>query len=67
MGLDGTGSVPVDGAWVLQGCVLELLLFILYTSELFHIFENHMVGHADDSTIHAVIPIPLSLCQVMKS
>ena len=39
-----------------QGNVLEPLLFILYTSELFHIVGNHMVGYAGDTTINAIIP-----------
>ena len=30
---------------------LEPLLFIFYTSELFHIVRNHIVGYADDTTI----------------
>ena len=27
-----------------------------YTSELFHILENKLIGHADDSTLMAVVP-----------
>ena len=33
-----------------QGSVLGLLLFLLYTSELFSILENLLIGYADDST-----------------
>ena len=33
-----------------QGSVLGLLLFLLYTSELFSILENMLIGYADDST-----------------
>ena len=36
MSVDDVLGVP-------QGRVLEQLLFIMYTSELFHIVENHMV------------------------
>ena len=43
-----------------QGSVLEPLLFILYTFELFQIVENHMVRYADDTAIYTVIPRPLS-------
>ena len=52
---------------VSQGTVLEPLLFILYTSELFHIVGNHTVGYADDTTNCAVIPRPISRPQVMES
>ena len=31
-----------------QGSVLGPLLFLLYTSELFSIFENKLIGYADD-------------------
>ena len=34
------------------------LLFLLYTSELFSIFENKLIGYADDSTLMAVVPSP---------
>ena len=42
-------SVYVDSG-VPLGRVLGQILFILYTSKLFRIVENHMVGHADDDT-----------------
>ena len=41
-----------------QGSVLGPLLFLLYTSELFSIFENKLTGYADDSTLMAVVPSP---------
>ena len=34
------------------------LLFVLYTSELFSILENKLIGYADDSTPIAVVPSP---------
>ena len=43
---------------VLQGSVLGPLLFLLYTSELFSILENKLIGYADDSTLMAVVPSP---------
>ena len=57
----------VDGCWsklvnivsgVLQGSVLGPLLFLLYTSELFSILENMLIGYADDFTVMAVVPSP---------
>ena len=50
-----------------QGSSLGSLLFKLYIFELFHIVESHIVGYADDTMNHAVIPRPLSRSQVMKS
>ena len=41
-----------------QGSVLGRLLFLLYTSESFSIFENKLIGYADDSTLIAVVPSP---------
>ena len=47
----------VDGYWsklvevvsgVPQGSVLGLLLFLLYTLELFNILENKLIDYADD-------------------
>ena len=43
---------------VLQSSVLGPLLFLLYTSELFSILENKLIGYADDSTLMAVVPSP---------
>ena len=44
---------------MLQGSVLEPLLFMLYTSDLFRVVGSHIVGYADDTTIYVVIPRPL--------
>ena len=41
-----------------QGSVLGPLLFLLYTSELFSILENKLIGYANDSTLMAVVPSP---------
>ena len=41
-----------------QGSILCPLLFLLYTSELFSILENKLIGYADDSTLIAVVPSP---------
>ena len=41
--------------------------FILYTFDFFHIVGNHISSYADDTTIYAVIPIPLSPPQVIES
>ena len=41
-----------------QGSVLGPLLFLLYTSELFSILENKLMGYANDSTLIAVVPFP---------
>ena len=66
--LVGKVNVSVDVvSWVPQGSVLGSLLFMLYTSELFHIIGNHMVGYANDTTIYAVFPRPLSRPQVVES
>ena len=34
------------------------LLFLIYTSELFSVLENKLIGYADDSTLIAVVPSP---------
>ena len=39
-----------------QGNVLGQLLFLLYTSQLFSILENKLIGYADDSTLISVVP-----------
>ena len=41
-----------------QGSVLSPLLFLQYTSQLFSILENMLIGFADDSTLMAVVPSP---------
>ena len=41
-----------------QGSVFGPLLFLLYTSELFSVLENMLIGYADDSTLIAVVPFP---------
>ena len=43
---------------VLQGSVLGSLLFLLFTSDLFSILENKLIGYADDSTLIAVVSSP---------
>ena len=39
-----------------QGSNLCKVLSLLYTSELFSILENKLLGYADDSTLIAVLP-----------
>ena len=41
-----------------QGSVLDPLLFLLYTPELFSILENKLISYADDSTLMVVVPSP---------
>ena len=41
-----------------QGSVFGQLLFLLYTSELFSILENKLIGYADNSTLMAAVPSP---------
>ena len=53
--------VEVNWLMLYQECrssVLCLLLFLLYTSELFVILENKPFGYNDDSTLMAVVPSP---------
>ena len=55
---DGCRSKLVDVSGVPQGSVFGLLLFLLYTSEIFYILENKLIGYADDPTLMAVVPSP---------
>ena len=57
--VDGCRSklvVVVSG--VPQSSVFGPLLFFLYTSEIFSIMENKLIGYADDFTLMAVVPSP---------
>ena len=57
--LDGCRSKLVNVVLgVPQGSVLGTLLFLLFTSDLFYILENKLIGYADDSTLIAVVPFP---------
>ena len=58
---DRSQHVMVDGcrsklvnvvSGVLQGSVLGPLLFLLYTTELFSVLENKLIGYADHSTLN---------------
>ena len=54
--VDGCRSKLVNVAsGVPQRSVLGPLLFLLYTSELFSVLENRLIGYADDSTLIAVV------------
>ena len=50
-----------------QGNVLGMLLFLLYTSELFFILKNKLIGYADESTLMAVVPSPVVRVTVAES
>ena len=53
--VDGCRSKLVNiVSGVPQGSVLGTLLFLLYTSELFSILQNKLIGYADDSTLMAL-------------
>ena len=57
--VDGCRSKLVNVATGMpRGSVLGPLLFLLYTSELFSILENKLIGYADDFTLMAVLPSP---------
>ena len=56
---DGCRSKMVNVvSGVSQGSVLGPLLLLLYTSELFYILENLLIGYSDDTTLLYVVPSP---------
>ena len=61
--MDGCRSKLVNVvSGVPQGSVFGPLLFLLYTSELFSILEDKLIGYADDCTLIAVaVPQALEL------
>ena len=65
--VDGCRSKLVDVSGVPQGSVLGPLLFLLYTSELFSILENKLIGYADDSSLMAVVPSTIVRVTVAES
>ena len=55
--VDGCGSKLVNiVSGVPQGNVLGQFLFLLYTSDLFSILYNKLIGYDDDSSLIAVVP-----------
>ena len=65
--VDGCRSKLVNVvAGVPQGSVLGQWLFLLYTSELFSIVENKLIGYADD-TLMAVVPSPGARAKLAES
>ena len=66
--VDGCRSKLVNVvSGVPQGSVLGPLLFLLYTLELFSIFENKLISYADDSTFMAVVPSSIVRVAVAQS
>ena len=55
--VDGCRSKVINVvSGVPQGSVLFPLFFLLYTSELFSILENKLIGYEDDSTLLSIVP-----------
>ena len=66
--VDGCRSKLVNVvSGVTQGSVLGPLLFFRYTSELFSILDNKLIGYADGSTLIAFLPSPLIRVTVAES
>ena len=61
VGLDGKVSALLSVVSSMpQRSVLAPLLFVLHTSQLFHIIGNYIVGYADDIKIYAASTRPFS-------
>ena len=58
--------VEVNWLTLYQEC-FGPILFLLYTSELFSILENKLIGYADDYTLMAVVPSPVVRVAVAES
>ena len=57
--VDGCRSELVNVvSGVPPGSVFGMLLLILYTSELFSILKNKLIGYAANFTLMAVVPSP---------
>ena len=56
--VDGCRSKLLNVVSGVRSIVLGSLLFILYTSELFSILENKLIGYADDYNLISVVPSP---------
>ena len=56
--VNGCRSKLVNVESKVQGSVFGPLLFLLYSSELFSISGNKLIGYADYSTLMAVVPSP---------
>ena len=55
--IDGVCSSSINiVSGVLQGSVLGLFLFLLYIADYPGLFDNVLVGYADDSTLFCRIP-----------
>ena len=66
--VDGCRSKLVNVvSGVLHCSVLGPLLFLLYSSEIFSILENKLIGYADDSTLMAIVPSPGVRVEVAES
>ena len=66
--VDGYRSILVkDVSGVQQGNVLGPVLFLLYTSKLFSILENKLIGYANDSALLSVVLSPGVIVTVAES
>ena len=68
VGVDGSSSASVDVvSGVPQSSVLGPLLFLVYTSKLFSLVSNTLVGYADYTTLLGVVPEPSDRTSVIDS